>query len=292
MRKIILTVAILTISAGTAIATVEVKDGSQIKISDRMAADSYLQKGHSAKNRGDLEKAIMLYKKALNANPDFSAAKSSLEGGLNELELKKWASKNLPEECQNNVSGNSVKCVEEYFTFSGEPIHPKIIETLNGFLSDGGDQIVSINLYDSQDSNRFCCNDDIKIRDKFIYSKEGAAEFGYKHIGKTESGIHVLLTYYSGGGSGVFINAMLIDLIEDYGVIFEENNLIIKANRSRLLIKNLGKIFLGDRWYGELNIVGNDLFIGKDEGGFAGSKWGGPFSEKPRDRVVKIDISR
>ncbi len=140
MRKIILTVVILTISVGTANATVKVRDSSQIKISDRMAADSYLQEGHWAKHRGDLEKAIMLYKKALDANPDFSAAKSSLEGGLNELELKKWASKNLPEECQNNVSGNSVKCVEEYFSFSGEPIHPKIIEALNGFLFDGGEK--------------------------------------------------------------------------------------------------------------------------------------------------------
>ena len=187
------------------------------------------------------------------------------------------------------------------YYFDRQPfIHPKIIQALSTWLSDTGDQIVSINLYDSQGSNRFCCESDLKVRnpsDKkgsnpIVYFNEDNQEFGYQYIGKTESGIHLLYTYYWGGGSGVFKNVMLLTLIADYGVVYDEKNSIIMVNRPRLLIKKLGEIALGDRWSGNLKIDGNNLTIGKDEGWFSGIDSGGRFFEIPKDRVIKIDIFR
>ena len=161
-----------------------------------------------------------------------------------------------------------------------------------------GDLIVSINLYDAQGSNRFFSESDFKVKypaDKkfnpIVFFNEGEEVFGYQYIGKTETDIHLLHTYYSGGGSGVFIDIMLVTLIADYGVVFDIKRSIIKATRKRLLIKKLGEISLGDRWSGNLKLDGNNLFIGKDVGRFAGTDSGGRFSEKPKDRVVKIDIS-
>ena len=106
------------------------------------SANFYLQKGHQANWDGDVEKAITLYKKSLDIDPDFSAAKSSLERALNMLELKKWALKTLPLICrspsQHIGTNGSIKCANEYFSFNGQPIHPKIIQALSTWLSDGG----------------------------------------------------------------------------------------------------------------------------------------------------------
>ena len=187
------------------------------------------------------------------------------------------------------------------YYFDKQPfIHPKIIQALSTWLSDTGDQIVSINLYDSQGSNRFCCESDLKVRypaDKkksnpIVFFNKDNQEFGYQYIGKTETDIHILYTYDWGGGSGVFKDIMIVTLIADYGVVFEEKHSTIKAIRARLLIKKLGEIALGDRWGGNLKIDGNNLIIGKDEGRFSGTDKGGRFSEIPKDRVIKIDISR
>ena len=271
------------------IALAQQKENEQA-LENNKSADSYLQEGHKANRNGDIEKAITLYKKALVVKPGFYAAENSLESALSKLELQKWATKTLPSECQISF-GTPDKCIEEYFSIYGEPIHPKIIQTLNTWLSDAGDQIVSINLSESQGSNRFCCSDDIKVRDNFIYYKEDRAVFGYQYIGKTESGIHVLYISDSGGGSGVFTSIMLVTLISDHGVVFDEEHSIIKANKQRLLIKKLGEVVLGDRWSGNLTIDGDNLIIGKDKGWYAGTDGGGPFSKTPRDRVIKIDLT-
>lgn len=160
-------------------------------------------------------------------------------------------------------------------------------------MSDSGDQIVAVNLYDSQHSNRFCCESDIRIRQKIdtsenqsIYISEDNQEFGYQYMGKTGSGIHILHTYSSGGGSGIFKNIMLIIIESDYGIVFDSEKSIIRTTRPRLLLKKLGEVVLGDRWAGDLKVDGNNIFIGKDIG---------PFSNRTADNnnsVIKIDTSR
>ena len=45
-------------------------------------ASKLLQEGHKLNRTGDLDGAIEFYKKSLKANPEYSAAKSSLKGAL------------------------------------------------------------------------------------------------------------------------------------------------------------------------------------------------------------------
>lgn len=96
------------------------------------SAEIYLQKGHQANRNGNIDRAIIFYKKALDVAPYFRPAKLSLKHALNKLKIQKWALK-MPLECRSvsqPIDTNvSIKCAEEYFSFSGQPIHPKIIDT-------------------------------------------------------------------------------------------------------------------------------------------------------------------
>jgi uncharacterized protein YecT (DUF1311 family) len=147
-------------------------------------------------------------------------------------------------------------------------------------LSDQGDQVLAINLTDSETSNRYAC--DVKVattgnRYPYVYAQdpvEGGdmrpAEFGYRYVGRTTSGIDVLFTAESGGGSGAFEGLMLVRLSEESGAPSVEppsgSVQTLTFRKNRLVIKKVGEIGLGDRWDGSLAVGGNVISIGKDTG--------------------------
>ena len=184
------------------------------------------------------------------------------------------------------------------FFFEKEPyIHPKIIEDLTTWLSDGGEQVVAINLLESMNTNRY--SGDLKKRGKgspYIFYERteecqkseclfGPPSFGYQFIGKSASGIYVLLTNFSGGGSGQFRNLLLVSLEKDKGLSYDEKNNVLRLDRERWIIKKLDEIVLGDRYDGKITVNGNELRIGKDN--FTGS--GG---EIKKDTTLKIEVAR
>jgi hypothetical protein len=192
-------------------------------------------------------------------------------------------------------AGSSAK--DASYSFTKAPfINPKIINDLSTAISDQGDQVVAINLTDSEGSDRYAC--DVKVakthdRHPYIYSQEPAeggdqrpAEFGYRYVGRTTSGVDVLFISESGGGSGVFEGLMLVQILEEIGgpTIEPASGLAqtMTFKRKRLVIKKLGEIGLGDRWDGSLDVKGNEISIGKDTGFFSGR-------QKTPARVVKIE---
>jgi uncharacterized protein len=184
---------------------------------------------------------------------------------------------------------------EVSYSFTKAPfINPKIINDLATELSDEGDQVLAINLSDSETSNRYAC--DVKVaktgnRYPYVYSQdpvEGSdrpAEFGYRYVGRTTTGLDVLFTSESGGGSGVFEGLMLVRLSEESGApSFEPTSGSVQTltfRKKRLVIKKVGEIGLGDRWDGILTVSGNEISIGKDTGALS------RVEEAPA-RVVKI----
>jgi hypothetical protein len=84
-------------------------------------------------------------------------------------------------------------------------------------------------------------------------------------VGTTTSGVHVLRTSSSGGGSGVFVDLMLVGFESDRGVEVDWEGCAVRPTRPRLLVRKLGAIGLGDRWSGRLEVRGNDIFVGRDE---------------------------
>jgi len=174
-------------------------------------------------------------------------------------------------------------------------VNPRIINDLSTWQSDEGDQVVAINLSESQDSNRYSV--DIKTYKrpgKQTYvgyvtpgdsPDERPAEFGYSYVGKTTSGIDVLRTSESGGGSGVFEDLLLVKVEQDTGggdLRKAGKTETMTFTKPRVVIRKLGVIGLGDRWDGDLKVQGDEILIGKDTGPMS------TVEPSPR-RTIKID---
>ena len=171
-------------------------------------------------------------------------------------------------------------------------VHPKIVGDLIGMLSDVGDQVVAINLLDSQDSNRYFGEFFVTPQtdplvpswpwvsslDRELSDNEERGDFpeqevyAYRYIGSTLSGLDVLHAKYSGGGSGVFNRLTFVRIEADYSVEYPLlRNIDSKQDaaqpelRHRELIRIVGKIPLGDRWRGTVEVVGDDVVVrGRD----------------------------
>jgi len=173
----------------------------------------------------------------------------------------------------------------KYSFFRDELIHPKIIEDLQGYLSDGGEQVVAVNLLDSQESNKYF--GEIKRRNidnskyPYVYCEDGRESFGYIYVGTSASGIHVLETAESGGGSGVFKSLMFLVLETDESMEYDyaQDHL---QKRQRINLKTLGSIVLGDRYDGDIALNNGVLKIGKDVGWFSSRR-------KSKDKYIKLE---
>jgi uncharacterized protein len=175
-------------------------------------------------------------------------------------------------------------------------ISPRIVDDLSIGEADQGDNIIAINLTDAQGSNRYF--GDVKtrkLRDRagpYVYTvpdsgdTEDKSEFGYSFVGRTQSGIDVLMTSESGGGTGVFENLLLVKVdYESSGSELLPTNgktEVMTFKKRRLVIRKLGEIGLGDRWQGDLKVTGNQIEIGKDVGIQADAD--------AQSRVVKVDF--
>ena len=175
------------------------------------------------------------------------------------------------------------------YSFKTAPfVHPKIVNDLVGSLSDSGDQVVAINLLDSQDSNRYFGEvavapqlDPATPSWPWVYSVDGEENddktlgelwgrpwYAYRYLGSTQSGLDVVHARYSGGGSGIFNRVVFtrteMDRGVDYPLLREVESRTAAARpevRDRELIRLVGKIPLGDRWLGTVEVVGNDVVV-------------------------------
>lgn len=163
-----------------------------------------------------------------------------------------------------------------YF-FDKEPyVNPRIIEELTGWLSDLGEQVVGINLVESMGTNRYFNNTQVSGEDKpvvFYQDTEacqnstcpfGPPGFLYQLVGTTSSGVSVLFTESSGGGTGRFRNLLLVSLEKENGLSYDKQKNVLGMNRERWVLKKLLEIPLGDRYQGDISVKANSLYIGKD----------------------------
>lgn len=198
----------------------------------------------------------------------------------------------------------SVPTIETGYSFTRAPfVNPRILHEMGAWLSDTGDLVVAINLTDANDSNRFSTwGDEVEARESpgrcpFVWWRQAPEadgwsreSFGYRYVGMTDSGVQVLETASSGGGSGTFVDLLFLAIERGHGIAADaehEDGGVIRADRERVVLRKLGTIVLGDRWDGELRVRGNELFIGRDEGWFANHP---DFTERQVERTLTIDL--
>ncbi len=135
-------------------------------------------------------------------------------------------------------------------------INPRIIQDLTAWISDGGDQVVAINLPDAQLSNRYFCNVQIKnLKSGYPYVSwidetkhyTNPVEFGYQYIGKSANGIYVVVTSDGGGGSEIDDDLLLLRFESGVGYDIDWETGVV-TRQSRYLIEKISQVYLGNKW--------------------------------------------
>lgn len=147
-----------------------------------------------------------------------------------------------------------------------EFVNPLIIADLYGWLSDLGDQIVAIDVAGANEGNRYSA-DEINIADTAshprVSASRGQSTFAYQYLGCSFNGVHMLQTWDSGGGTGVFCAIMLVTLSAESALDIE----IDSVKRSdRFIVRKVATVPLGDRYSGEVKYRLGFLTIGKCTG--------------------------
>lgn len=148
-----------------------------------------------------------------------------------------------------------------------EFVHPLIVRELLGWLSDRTATVVAVDLTSSNRSNRFFGEFSRSVRDGRTWVEwvgDGRESFAYAHIATSPSGIQMVECYDRGGGSGVFGSVGLFSIECDRAL--EAG--IVMSTRTRVLLKTLGSVPLGDRYAGPIVYENGVLAIGPDEGWF------------------------
>lgn len=161
-------------------------------------------------------------------------------------------------------------------SFSGDPyISPEWIEKLNVGICEASsyyERSIAVNFHARRH------NIDLKIEgsrmDRTTWGGFNPAYFDYEFVGKTDHDIYVLKTSDCGGGSGHFITFLFLAFEKD--VTFLHGEL-----QERILIRKIGETYMGDRWSGRAEVIGNTLHIGP------GSWWCGGDTHE----AYEIDLS-
>lgn len=178
------------------------------------------------------------------------------------------------------VSATAEEITCDAYSFTQAPfVSPRIIQDLETWISDGGEQVVAINLPESAGTNRYFGNVTIEqpntnLPPTVVYEDEDACEdqscpfgppyFAYQMIGQTPTGVYVVRTTSVLGGSGIFESLLLVTVISDQGFSYDKDSRSLIAGRERCLIKRMEEIPLGDRYSGAVSLDGDVLHIGSD----------------------------
>lgn len=150
----------------------------------------------------------------------------------------------------------------ENFTYNGQPIHPKLLYEFSNWLSDNRPpMIITVDVKAAYNTNEYQVSDIVK-RNGWLFYEETEMDgnirlyesFGYNWLGKMENGIHVIETGSSGGGSGFFMDLMLVK--------FSEGEILWEGKKEKQLLASIVGIYsLGDRYEGDVEVYPDRVFI-------------------------------
>jgi hypothetical protein len=152
--------------------------------------------------------------------------------------------------------------VRKSFTINGKPIPPEIFRDFgDGDMADSGAIWVTVDLNAAVGSNLYydAITDDHGWFSQKTRNTEEVA--GYTYYGAAANGLLVVLTSWSGGGSGDFIFLHILDLTAALGL---DND---GKPYQRINLTNIRSVALGDRWSGQVSIAINTVHIATERNG-------------------------
>jgi hypothetical protein len=153
-------------------------------------------------------------------------------------------------------------CVLERFSLKGEAINPRIIEDLTTWISDTGEQVVAVNLMDSQGSDRYFVDSKNvfikKHHDIFTVflrrdQKDGFDQGFFKYTVQKNlgNGLFVLDIANNGGGTLVTKEILVVRIHEDKAYETgmdlwptQDATISVPFTKKRLLMTKVGSIGL------------------------------------------------
>jgi len=100
--------------------------------------------------------------------------------------------------------------VNAHFTVQVKPVHPRLVEKFQTFLSDSGPPaVITVDLLAATVNGNEYYDPDVKVQDSVVsveHKDQEGSSFAYKWLGTVQPGLHVVETFYSGGGTGVFMD--------------------------------------------------------------------------------------
>ncbi len=151
--------------------------------------------------------------------------------------------------------------IEQDFEFDGRPINPRIIEAFTPWLSDYQASTLSIDVKAASGSNQYAF-EFTDSNNLVRYVGQDNSSFSYRHLGQLTSGVHVVKTFKSGGGVGLFQDVLFFR--------FSNETIDIDGRIKNQLVLHLIKSYcLGDRTQVDIEVRENSVRIdapcGKDE---------------------------
>ena len=234
-----------------------------------------VERGDEVAHSGGEDKRKTFHEKLLKALPDLQVTANSNEAPNQQKNDKIQAAKIEPA-CHKNSGEISVQtfCLQKYFMFRGQPLHPKIIQDFMTGLSDNGDQVVAINLEDSQGANRYCCDEDVSFsidKNGIISAKADLNQGGwiqYRYHGIV-NGLFIVEVMENTGGSGLFGTLLILRATQRYylqetstwDLKKQSSPNIFKSEKPRLHLNKIGKVLLGDRQPNTISVINASLII-------------------------------
>ncbi|OBQ56812.1 hypothetical protein [Halodesulfovibrio spirochaetisodalis] len=146
------------------------------------------------------------------------------------------------------------------YTFHKEEfINPRIVEEMQGPLSDNGSQIISVNVHNANISNQFFS--EVRVRSSqampFVYYTKSESEFGYIFVGATTTGIQVVHTMSTAGGSGIFHTLLFFIYTDSEEISFKEEVTPVVLPTLTLI----GSLPLGIKFAGTISLENDVLTV-------------------------------
>src|SRR5688572_22615306 len=128
------------------------------------------------------------------------------------------------------------------FLWDGKAIHPGCVELLTTELADSFPYVAAVDLEGCHKGNRYPTPPEVdgavlRRRDP---EEEGRGYFQYEYVGVLSSGVHVVRTGASGGGSGFFQSLLFVRIRESS--VLEDGR-----SRTRQALELVGSETVGDR---------------------------------------------
>lgn len=152
------------------------------------------------------------------------------------------------------------------FTYKGKPIHPFLVREFSNWLSDNRPpMITAVDVAAASDTNKYQ-HGTVKKREDWWFAEEQEKDgdvtlyesFGYHWLGRLANGCHVLEIGSSGGGSGFFMDLMIVK--------FSEGEILWEGKKERQLLMSVKGIYsLGDRYEGKIKVYPDKIVIPASE---------------------------